>query len=187
MENTTQETQVFQWIKGDYEGKLVTVIDTFVEDNIEWLIFQDGSQCNSALIGEFIVPVAPGANPPLPVSNGMPKPKPKPQPVAQKPTEPVKSVAVEPTPVSVHPIHNLLQMSKKKQVKLEITIGVDMPSEELLKVMIGEFPDGADIIGDYLVSTIDQENMMSQIKNLLKARIKQVNTKKKTTRNESLS
>lgn len=183
MENTTQETQVFQWIKGDYEGKLVTVIDTFVEDNIEWLIFQDGSQCNSSLIGEFIVPVAPGANPPLPVSNGMPKPKP--QSVVQK--EPVKSVAVEPTPISAHPIHDLLRMSKKKQVKLEITVGVDMPSEELLKVMIGEFPDGADIIGDYLVSTIDQENMMNQIKNLLKAKIKQVNTKKKTTRNENLS
>jgi hypothetical protein len=185
MENTTQDNQAFQWIKGDYEGKLVTVIDTFVEDNIEWLIFQDGSQCNSALIGEFIVPVPQGANPPLPVSNGMPKPKP--QPVAQKPTETAKSVAVEPTPVSAHPIHNLLSMSKKKQVKLEITIGVDMPSEDLLKVMIGEFPDGADIIGDYLVSTIDQENMMSQIKSLLKARIKQVNTRKKPIKNENLS
>jgi hypothetical protein len=189
MENITQEPQVFQWIKGDYEGRLVNVIDTFVEDNIEWLIFQDGSQCNSSLIGEWIAPVPAGSNPPLPVTSGIPQPapqktaekvlaqpQPKPQPVAQT------------TPATGHPIHNLLSMSKKKPVKLEITIGVDMPSEDLLKVMIGEFPDGADIIGDYLVSTIDQENMMSQIKNLLKARIKQVKTtKQKPTKNESLS
>ena len=186
MENITQEPQVFQWIKGDYEGKIVNVIDTFVEDNIEWLVFQDGTQCNSSLIGEFIVPVQQGAQPPLPVTNG--RQKQSAQPTVQNPVEQPKPAAVQPNPVSAHPIHDLLRMSKKKAVKLEITIGVDMPSEDLLKVMIGEFPDGADIIGDYLVSTIDQENMMSQIKNLLKARIKQVKTtKQKTTKNESLS
>jgi len=185
MENITQEPQVFQWIKGDYEGKVVNVIDKFVEDNIEWLVFQDGTQCNSSLIGDFIVPVPQGEQPPLPLSNGTPKQKT--QPVVQKPTESAKPAIAQPTPVSSHPIHDLLRMSKKKPVKLEITIGVDMPSEDLLKVMIGEFPDGADIIGDYLVSTIDQENMMSQIKNLLKARIKQVNIKKKPTKNESFS
>jgi hypothetical protein len=114
-------------------------------------------------------------------------PKPKPAPAPVKKENPAPSPMVQPTPTSLHPIHDLLQMSKKKQVKLEVTIGVDMPSEDLLKVMIGEFPDGADIIGDYLVSTIDQENMMAQIKNLLKARIKQVNTRKKPTKNESFS
>lgn len=174
MENTTQETQVFQWIKGDYEGRLVSVIDTFVEDNIEWLVFQDGSQCNSALIGEFIAPVQPGTQPPLPVVSGIAPTKPKTAPVpveAPKP-ESTATVAVQPNPIAAHPIHDLLRMSKKKQVKLQVTVSVDMPSEDLLKVMIGEFPDGADIIKDYLASTIDQENLMSQIKTLLKANIK---------------
>jgi hypothetical protein len=185
MENITQEPQVFQWIKGDYEGKLVNVIDTFVEDNIEWLIFQDGTQCNSALIGEFIAPVPPGSQPPLPIVSGMAPRKPAPAPIKKE--QPVSQPVIQSTPVSGHPIHDLLRMSKKKKVKLEITIGVDMPSEDLLKVMIGEFPDGADIIGDYLVSTINQEDMMNQIKNLLKARIKQVNTKKNPTKNENPS
>ena len=180
MENITQESQVFQWIKGDYEGRLVKVIDKFTDDNIEFLVFEDGTQCNSALIGEYIIHVPQGTQPPLPVVSGSFKPT-LPPPAPQKTVEQPKPAVVQPNPISAHPIHDLLRMSKKKPVKLEITIGVDMPSEELLKVMIGEFPDGADIIGDYLVSTIDQENMMSQIKNLLKARIKQVKTTKQKT------
>jgi hypothetical protein len=186
MEIEMKEPQIFQWVKGEYEGKLVKVVDSFVDDNLEFLVFEDGSQCNSALIGEYIMPVAPGATPPLPVVSAFAPPVPPKPPVSKESAVPQKSAKVE-TAASGHPVHELLKVSKKKQTKLQLVLEVEMPSEDLIRVVNESYENGGSIIGDYLVSTIDKDALMKQIEELLKAKIEQINSKKKSSRNESNS
>jgi len=181
MTETASKQKTFQWIKGDYEGKISTVVDTFIEDNIEFLVFEDGSQCNSALIGEYIINIPEGESPRIPVvTNQELHQKRQAEPVLKE----YKEAAVDKL---THPVHDLLKISKKKKTKLEISIDIDMPSDELIRIINDSYENGDDIIGEYLVSAINQQIIMSQIENLVKLNIKQISTPKKTIKNESNS
>jgi hypothetical protein len=47
--------KIYQWTKGEKQGSVVkTDGDTFIEDNIEFLVFKDGSMINAALVSEML-------------------------------------------------------------------------------------------------------------------------------------
>ena len=80
-------TKTYQWIKGEKAGDVVkSTGDTILEGNIEFLIFTNGSRCNTSLLGDMLIEVA-SDNPddlmmmtnemePQPVVVAPPKPKP---------------------------------------------------------------------------------------------------------------
>lgn len=162
----------FQWIRGERAGQTVkssgsTYID---DDNMEFLVFEDGTQCNTLLIGEWIIPLdTPGEG----FIFEDPKPEPPMHTYAEASAPPA---AVKP----VNPIHDLLEMSKKHDTSISVKIELKMPSEELMKVIQDSYENGAGLIGDYLIST-NKEAILEQIEEIIRDRVIDA-THKKTRR-----
>lgn len=144
----------FQWIKGESLGKFVrSTGKTYSDGRDEFLIFEDGTQCNANLIGEWIIPM----DAPAPTTPGF---------VAAPVVSPVEKAA----PIQ-NPVHSLLEKSKKQSTCIEIKLYIDMPSADLLRVVNDSYDDGESHIQNYLVSTVDQEKIMKQIKDIVGDRV----------------
>jgi len=153
--------KTYQWIKGEKAGDVVkSTGDTILEGNIEFLIFVDGSRCNTSLLGDMLIEVA-SDNPDdlLMMTNEMtPQPKvvemPKPAPATKAPPTPVQ---VKPTPTTDSPLVSLLSSSKKTKEKVMITVEMELPPADLLKVVAASFDDGEKQIFNYLVNGLSHE------------------------------
>ena len=153
--------KTYQWIKGDNAGNVVESNgDTILQDNIEFLIFTNGTQCNTALIGDFIMEVASSHPSDLLMEPNelKPAPPPVPKPVnstpghRNPPPPPVKKETE-----SANPVVSLLASSKKTKEKVLITIEMELPPADLLKVVAASFEDGEKQIFDYLVNGLSPE------------------------------
>jgi hypothetical protein len=175
MNTPLNKPMVFQWIKGESQGKFVRSTGKTVNDGMtEYLIFEDGSQCNVQLIGEWLIPM----EVPDPYVAAKPATQPEaptPQPISQKEA---------PAPIS-NPVYDLLKMSKKKPSKIQLNITIDMPSEELIKIIEDSYEGGEESIKEYLVSTVDQKSVMKQIEEILGQKVQATIKKKKVAKNES--
>jgi hypothetical protein len=163
----------FQWIRGERVGQVVkssgsTYID---DDNMEFLVFEDGTQCNTILIGEWILPLDSPAE-------GYILDEPKAWPET---THPMVFVPPQEQKMQkVNPIHDLLEMSKKYDTSVSVKIELKMPSEDLMKVIQDSYENGGDLIGDYLIST-NKIDILEQIEEIIRARVVEA-TQKKTRR-----
>jgi len=153
--------KTYQWIKGEKAGDVVkSTGDTILEGNIEFLIFVDGSRCNTSLLGDMLIEVA-SDNPDdllMMTNEMMPQPKvvemPKPAPATKAPPTPVQ---VKPTPTTDSPLVSLLSSSKKTKEKVMITVEMELPPADLLKVVAASFDDGEKQIFNYLVNGLSHE------------------------------
>ena len=167
---------MFQWVRGERMGQIVkSTGETVVDDNIEYLIFEDGSQCNMQLVGDWIVPI-----------NSINEPAFQ----AEPPRKPHTNLQDNNMMVSQsqerksNPVFDLLDRSKKKSVKMEVSITVNMPSDELIKVIEDSYENGTKMIGEYLIASIDQKTLMKQVESILFKKVEEV-TKKKKRNHES--
>lgn len=161
----------FQWIKGESLGKFVRSTGKTYSDGMdEYLIFEDGTQCNANLIGEWIIPM----DAPAPVTPGFVA-----QPTVVNPPNP----AMEAAPIQ-NPVHSLLEKSKKQSTCIEIKLYIDMPSPELLRVVNDSYEDGESHIQNYLVSTVNQDTIMEQIAAILGDRVNTIVNPVKSTKYE---
>jgi hypothetical protein len=152
--------KTYQWIKGEKAGDVVkSTGDTILEGNIEFLIFTDGSRCNTSLLGDMLMEVASDnpddlmmmANEMAPLPKVVEAPKPKPAPAPKAP------VQVKQEPTNDSPLVSLLSSSKKTKEKVMITVEMELPPAELLKVVATSFEDGEKQIFDYLVNGLSPE------------------------------
>lgn len=188
--------KTYQWIKGEKAGDVVKSNgDTILEGNIEFLIFEDGSRCNTSLLGDMLVEVA-SDNPddllmmtnemaPQPVAVEPPKPKPAPTPKPQ-----VQVAQVKPEPITTNsPLVSLLSSSKKTKEKVMITVEMELPPADLLKVVSASFEDGEKQIFDYLVNGLSPEQnevIRTQIAQTIMTSIFGKETKTTKRKNEKL-
>lgn len=187
-DTTEKKVMMFQWIRGDRMGQIVKSIDTIVDDNMEFFVFEDGSQCNTQLVGEWIVPIQSINDAPMMVNEIQELQMIRDQGGRMEKVEPLKTVDRKVESVaSANPIHDLLKMSKKKSVKLQLNISVEMPAEELIKVIQESYANGSKLIGDYLISSVDQSSVMKQIETILRSRVEEVTKKKRVAKNETNS
>jgi hypothetical protein len=159
--------KTYQWTKGEKMGNVVkTIGETFVEDNIEFLVFTDGSIVNKALINEFLMEI-PSESEAMLMHDLAPTPMQK----VEK-----KKAAPEPVPqvnyvqqVELSPLERLLADSKKTKEKFTIEINLEMPSVELMKVLAASYDDGEEQVLKFLASSIKfediKDNIAKQIKN----------------------
>jgi len=164
---TTEMVKTYQWTKGEKMGTVVkTIGETFVEDNIEFLVFTDGSIVNKALINEFLMEI-PSESEAMLMHDLAPTPMQK----VEK-----KKAAPEPAPhvnyvqaVELSPLERLLADSKKTKEKFTIEINLEMPSVELMKVLAASYDDGEEQVLKFLASSIKfediKDNIAKQIKN----------------------
>ena len=53
----TNQEQLYQWVKGDDAGEFCYAIGTEVEDDMEFILFDNDTRVNKAVFDEFIIPV----------------------------------------------------------------------------------------------------------------------------------
>jgi hypothetical protein len=180
---TDKKTSYFQWIRGEQIGKIVKSFgETFIDDNIEFMIFEDGSQCNTALIGEWLSPIDGPQNALI-----LPEPDPIQKPVNNMPGHSNPPPAPQKAQAVSNPIHDLLRVSKKKKMKIQLNLEVEMPSEDLIKVINDSYDNGSSEIGNFLVASVSQEVIMEQIEKILRSKLEEITKKKRTIKNESIS
>jgi hypothetical protein len=179
-------TKTYQWIKGEKAGNVVKSDGTTImEGNIEFIVFGDGSRCNTTLLGDYIMEIASDHQDdlillnevaPVPVQrvikNDTPQPKPEPVKVKQSQQSPVDS---------------LLLGAKKKKQKVLISVDVDVPTPDLLKVVADSFEDGEKHISNYLKSSLDSDKIKDQIVEHIMSTVfvKEPKTKRKNERVQS--
>lgn len=187
--------KTYQWIKGEKAGDVVkSTGDTILEGNIEFLIFTNGSRCNTSLLGDMLIEVA-SEDPddlmimanemePQPVVVTPPKPKPTPTPAKQP-----APVQVKQTQTNDSPLVSLLSSSKKTKEKVMITVEMELPPADLLKVVAASFEDGEKQIFEYLVnglSSDQNEAIRKQIAETIMITVFGKETKTTKRKNEKL-
>jgi len=158
----------YQWIKGEKAGTVVKSDgSTILENNQEFLIFQDGSRCNTTLLGDYIMEIGSDNESdlillndvaPAPITKVVPKPKIK--------EEPVK---VEKKSTN-SPIFDLLANAKKEKRKMNLYIEMEFPPADLLKIVAASYENGSDLINDYVINELtntQDKSIKTQIANEL--------------------
>jgi hypothetical protein len=158
--------KTYQWTKGEKMGNVVKSIgEKFVEDNIEYLVFSDGSMINTGLINEYLMEI-PSESEAIMMHDLAPTPmerveKPRKQ---SPPAQQVHYVQE----VELSPLERLLLDSKKTKETFSVDLNIDLPSVELMKVLAASYDDGEDQVLKFLASSI----MFEEIKQNLAEQIK---------------
>ena len=132
MAEEKQQT-MYQWIKGDNFGKVVTVAED--QQDGKWLYFEDGSRINPNLVQEFLM-VVKNEKDVLQVSNDTSMLQTGPvqdqtPTVATNTSSPVEPQATEPTIMG----KMIMKMSKKNVVNVPIQININIPTPELYAML----------------------------------------------------
>jgi hypothetical protein len=155
--------KIFQWVKGDRVGEIVEWEGEIVsEEGVNFLVFQDGSRGNEALLGEFFLEIN-SINEPMIDAEFM-KPQESQRMIPRETNPPLQRVeAAMPTAVKVHPISTLLADSKKTKTTVNISLVAEIPPIELMRVLADSYDDGQEQVLNYLSNTIDLEDIKKQI------------------------
>jgi hypothetical protein len=157
--------KIYQWTKGDKQGQVVKSIgEKFIEDNIEYLVFNDGSMINTALMGEFLIEI-PSEDEAMLMQDLAPEPMKR----VERPKQqaPVQTNYVQ--QVELSPLERLLLDSKKTKETFSIDLKIELPSVELMKVLAASYDDGEEQVLRFLASSLKFED----IKDSIAAQIKQ--------------
>ena len=154
----------YKWIKGEKTGTVSkTDGNVITDDNISYLEFTDGSVINLELIGEYIQYVGEFPEPK--------KEEPKVELLVDTPSIPL-TLADGPNnfnypdvaKIEESPISLLLSSSKKKKVTIDVSIVVQCPPYELMKVLADSHDDGEIEVKKYLErNAIDPSDVMKQV------------------------
>lgn len=169
MNNTevANEVKYFQWTKGDYLGDIESWTGEMTnDDEMSFFVFESGRSANAELINDFFVsivsPNEPMIEADMMVGTVIKKPRVKhAAPVA-------KSIAPPPKREEVNPIFALLEKSIKSDTAEELTLNIQLPPKDLIKVISSSFDDGEETVLNYLISQISVEEIQNQIKEQLR-------------------
>jgi hypothetical protein len=143
--------KTYQWIKGEKAGEVVKTDSEIVEDGgMQFLNFIDGSRCNANLVGDYILEIADDSPESLIMLNDL-----APQPLQR--IEPIVTARQEEPAKTISPLAALLLSSKKSEQKVGITISINMPPFDLIKVLASSFDDGQEQVLRYLQDSITPE------------------------------
>lgn len=178
---TTNMVKTYQWTKGEKMGNVVkTIGEKFIEDNIEYLVFNDGSMINTSLMNEYLIEI-PSESEAMMMQDLAPTPL---QRVEKKKHAP------EPAPqahyvqqVKLSPLENLLLDSKKTKETFTIDLEIELPSIELMKVLADSYDSGEDQILKFLASSIKFEYIKEKIAGQIAQKV--FNRKPKTTKKKN--
>ena len=143
---------MYQWIKGDDFGKVVTVAED--QQDSKWLYFEDGSRINPDLVQEFLMPVE-NENQVLQVSNDTPTAQTNivqnEVPIVEANTTTTEVATPEPTVMG----KMIMKMSKKNVVNVPIQINVNIPTPALY-AMLSEGMEEEDLNEEIMAVALQQ-------------------------------
>lgn len=168
MSNNTEQlekTRVFQWIKGDSFGKVVTL----KSEDSEFLYFADGSQIYKAVAKEFLMESEDGDMPlpdAKPLGNGS-KVNSRTSIIAENVYEDKSPTQISqqiPQQISQQiptetPLQSLIaKLSQKNVETVDFSLGINLPKKEVFAILL----ENSDEERDELISTIT-ESVASKI------------------------
>lgn len=124
---------MYQWIKGDRFGDVVTVAE--VQPDKQWLTFDDGTRINPGLVKEYLMQVR-NEREVLPVASETPQTEPVQDQtpiVATNTSSPVEPQVTEPTIMG----KMIMKMSKKNVVNVPVQININIPTPDLYAMLAG--------------------------------------------------
>ena len=124
---------MYQWIKGDRFGDVVTVAE--VQPDKQWLTFDDGTRINPGLVKEYLMQVR-NEREVLPVASETPQTEPvqdQTPTVTTNTSSPVEPQVTEPTIMG----KMIMKMSKKNVVNVPVQININIPTPDLYAMLAG--------------------------------------------------
>lgn len=167
------DIKTFQWLKGERAGDFVKWDGTITQEGeLNFLVFEDGSRGNENLLNDFFIEV-PSEHEPFYITEKMEKKYMQDLQAMNghlHNSHELKQQDQFPTPGNFqsntqpdNPIAKLLKDSKKTKSSIEISIVVDIPPVDLMKVLSDSYDDGEKRVLDYLSSSLSSEDIKKQI------------------------
>jgi len=174
--NTVQleKTRVFQWIKGDSFGKVVTL----KEEDSEFLYFTDGSQIYKTVAKEFLLESLDG---------DMPLPDAKPLGNGSKVNSRTSIIAENvyedksPTQISQQisqqiptetPLQSLIaKLSQKNVETVDFSLGINLPKKEVFAILLENSDEERDELIDTITESVASKIEIDSLKEYLKEQL----------------
>jgi hypothetical protein len=159
------ENKYYQWVKGDYTGRIETVSENLDENGLNFVVFESGKRINADLLLEYLMEVpehqAKIAEESAIIDDQLPNN-----------VAPINNpVAAQPAKQTVQsPVMQLLLNQKNESINsIEVSLEIKIPRKEMVEVLKGSF--GEEIEED-LYQYIHNQLEYSVIKETVQEKIK---------------
>lgn len=154
----------YQWVKGDYIGRIEEFESFQDENNLNFIVFKSGKRINESLLLEYLIEI-----PEYQVKIAE-------ESILESPIVDIvsKKMDMNDTKEEKTPIQQLLINQKKKETeKLNIFLDIKVPKKELVEILKSSY--GNEIENDiyeYINNQLDQNTIKQIIKNNIEKFIK---------------
>ena len=158
------ENRYYQWVKGDYIGRVETVKENLDENGLNFLIFESGKRINQDLLLEYMIEIpeyqARIAEESADIKTGNSSNSISQPPISQP----------QPTTSHISPVM-LLLLNQKSESKnsIEVSLEIKIPKKEMIDVLKNSFGDE---IEEDLYQYIHNQLDYSTIKEAVQEKIK---------------
>ena len=162
------ENRYYQWVKGDYIGRVETVKENLDENGLNFLIFESGKRINQDLLLEYMIEIpeyqARIAEESADIKTGNSSNSISQPPISQPQPQP------QPTTSHISPVM-LLLLNQKSESKnsIEVSLEIKIPKKEMIDVLKNSFGDE---IEEDLYQYIHNQLDYSTIKEAVQEKIK---------------
>jgi hypothetical protein len=159
------ENRYYQWVKGDYIGRVETVKDHLDENGLNFVVFESGKRINESLLLEYLIEV--------------PEYQAK---IAESATEPLQenfqntqSLQISQPLQSTSKINDsavmrlLVAQKNREDEQLEISLPIKIPKREMVQILQSSF--GEEIVEDlyqYIIDQLDDSLIKEVVQNKIK-------------------
>lgn len=185
-------SSIFEWVKTDRQGDVCRFQKFTVENGIEFVVFNDGSRVNSALIGDVVLkhehesqlmgteigaPAKTTGNPDEPYEFPVISDIKKITVVDHKITEGLPSaesvstfsgatpITTSPSTLVTPAVQSILEKAKKKKQKISLELQLEIPSSDVLNIIRENFNGSDEDLYNFFIQKIDKKKFVSAIIN----------------------
>lgn len=166
------ENRYYQWVKGDYIGRVETVKDNLDENGLSFITFESGKRINADLLLEYLMEV-PEHQAKIAEESALTDKFPEPELSNITPSNaPVSNrVPVQQSKINSNsPVMQLLLNQKKEEDEsIEVTLQIKIPKKDMIDVLRVSFGD--EINGDlyqYIHNQLDDASIKEAVQEKIK-------------------
>lgn len=150
------ENRYYQWVKGDFTGRVETVKDHIDENGLNFVVFESGKRINESLLLEYLIEV-PEYQAKVAEESALPD-----LPTFQQASAPVAKLKPLPT---ASPILQLLETQKTQEEEfLQISLNIKVPKKDFIKILRASFGEEVDRdLHEYIASQLDASSIAESI------------------------
>lgn len=154
------ENKYYQWVKGDYTGRIETFDSYLDENNLNFIVFESGKRINADLLLEYLIEV--------------PEYQAK---IAEESA--ISELSLNETPAQLQPVAKakanspvmqlLLNQKKEEDQTIEVSLQIKIPKKDMIDVLRVSFGDEID---EDLYQYIHNQLNLSVVKEAIQEKIK---------------